>query len=58
MVLREPDVFPLGDIGLERAILKTYGSDHNIEQLAENWRPFRSIACWYLWRSLGNEQLG
>src|SRR5208337_4831244 len=58
MVLRDPDVLPLGDVGLERAIAKVYGEPHNVEQLAEAWRPFRSVACWYLWRTLGNEQLG
>lgn len=58
MVLREPDVLPLGDVGLERAIAKVYGSPHNVERLGEKWRPFRSVACWYLWRTLGNEQLG
>jgi DNA-3-methyladenine glycosylase II len=58
MVLREPDVLPLGDVGLERAIRNIYGSGTDVEQLAENWRPFRSVACWYLWRTLGNRQLG
>lgn len=58
MVLREPDVFPLGDIGLERAIANVYGKGHDAECLSETWRPFRSVACWYLWRTLGNEQLG
>lgn len=58
MVLREPDVLPLGDVGLERAIMNIYGTGRDVEQLAENWRPFRSVACWYLWRTLGNEQLG
>lgn len=58
MVLREPDVLPLGDVGLERAIANVYGAGQDVEQLAENWRPFRSVACWYLWRTLGNEQLG
>ncbi len=58
MVLRDPDVLPHGDVGLERAIANLYGVGHDIEQLAENWRPFRSVACWYLWRTLGNEQLG
>lgn len=58
MVLREPDILPLGDVGLQRAIARTYGADQVIEKLAENWRPFRSVACWYLWRTLGNEQLG
>jgi DNA-3-methyladenine glycosylase II len=58
MVLREPDVLPLGDVGLERAIENVYGAGQDIEPLAEKWRPFRSVACWYLWRTLGNEQLG
>jgi DNA-3-methyladenine glycosylase II len=58
MVLREPDVLPLGDVGLERAIANVYGRPHGVESLAERWRPFRSVACWYLWRTLGNEQLG
>jgi len=58
MVLREPDVLPLGDIGLERAIKNVYGRPRNVERLGETWRPFRSVACWYLWRTLGNEQLG
>jgi DNA-3-methyladenine glycosylase II len=58
MVLRDPDVLPLGDVGLERAIANVYGRPRNIERLAETWRPFRSVACWYLWRTLGNQQLG
>jgi DNA-3-methyladenine glycosylase II len=58
MVLRDPDVLPLGDVGLERAIANVYGRPRNVERLGEKWRPFRSVACWYLWRTLGNEQLG
>jgi DNA-3-methyladenine glycosylase II len=58
MVLRETDVLPLGDVGLERAIRNVYGSRRKVEQLSEQWRPFRSVACWYLWRTLGNRQLG
>jgi DNA-3-methyladenine glycosylase II len=58
MVLREPDVLPLGDVGLERAITNVYGCSQNVEELSENWRPYRSVACWYLWRTLGNQQLG
>lgn len=58
MVLREPDVLPLGDIGLERAIANVYGRRRNIQRLSKTWRPFRSVACWYLWRTLGNKQLG
>jgi 3-methyladenine DNA glycosylase/8-oxoguanine DNA glycosylase len=58
MVLREPDVLPLGDVGLERAITNVYGRPRCVERLGDRWRPFRSVACWYLWRTLGNEQLG
>jgi DNA-3-methyladenine glycosylase II len=58
MVLREPDVLPLGDVGLERAIMNVYGEGQNVEELAKPWRPYRSVACWYLWRTLGNKQLG
>jgi DNA-3-methyladenine glycosylase II len=59
MVLRDPDELPLCDVGLERAVANVYGRTHPpIERLAETWRPFRSVACWYLWRTLGNEQLG
>ena len=58
MVLRELDVLPLGDVGLERAIANVYGEGRSVEQLGETWRPYRSVACWYLWRTLGNEQLG
>ena len=58
MVLRDPDVLPLGDVGLERAIKNVYGRKRNVKRLGENWRPFRSVACWYLWRTLGNKQLG
>jgi len=58
MVLRHPDVLPHGDTGLERAIKNVYGRRRNVEKLGEAWRPYRSVACWYLWRTLGNEQLG
>lgn len=58
MVLRHLDELPLGDVGLERAVARVYGIGQNVEILAEAWRPFRSVACWYLWRTLGNEQLG
>jgi DNA-3-methyladenine glycosylase II len=58
MVLRNPDELPSGDVGLERAVANVYGMAHTIEHLGETWRPFRSVACWYLWRTLGNEQLG
>ena len=58
MVLRDPDVLPIDDVGLERAIANVYGRPRNVQRLGARWRPFRSVACWYLWRTLGNEQLG
>jgi|GEM_PF-2505859 len=58
MVLRDPDVLPLGDVGLQRAVAQIYGESADLEQTSENWRPFRSVACWHLWRTLGNQQLG
>jgi DNA-3-methyladenine glycosylase II len=54
--LKREDVFSLGDAGLRRAIKNLYkiekGSD--ILKLAETWKPKRSYASWYLWRSLEN----
>jgi DNA-3-methyladenine glycosylase II len=58
MVMREPDVLPVGDVGLARAIANLYGQGMDAQDLGENWRPYRSVACWYLWRTLGNMQLG
>lgn len=58
LVLREPDVFPEGDLGLERAFAKHYPSSADLSSVSEAWRPLRSVACWYLWRSLGNPPLG
>ena len=55
--LMRPDVLPVGDIGLQRAMGVHYGSEGRlgaaeIERIATRWRPWRSIATWYLWRSL------
>lgn len=58
MVLRDADVLPLDDVGLERAVAQVYGGERSLDRLSDSWRPFRSVACWYLWRTLGNEQLG
>lgn len=58
MVLRDADVLPTGDVGLIRAIKNLYGASAQAEEVAERWSPYRSVACWYLWGSLGNEQLG
>lgn len=58
MVLRDADVLPEGDVGLLRAVANVYGKAAKLSELSEVWRPYRSVACWYLWRTLGNEQLG
>lgn len=55
--MERPDVFSYGDLGLRRAIQKWYGLDHEptqaeAEKIAENWKPYRTLACRYLWRSL------
>ncbi len=53
---KREDVFSLGDAGLRRAIKNLYKieKDQDILKLAEKWKPNRSLACWYLWRSLEN----
>ncbi len=58
--LERPDVLAVGDLGIRRAIERAYGLDAlpqaaEIERIAEPWRPYRSLACRYLWRSLQNE---
>jgi DNA-3-methyladenine glycosylase II len=58
--LERPDVLPVGDLGIRRAIERGYGLDDlpdaaTIEGIAEPWRPQRTLACRYLWRSLQNE---
>ena len=55
--LLRSDILPLGDIGLLKAIHLHYNDSEpmaldNIAALAENWRPWRSVATWFLWRSL------
>jgi DNA-3-methyladenine glycosylase II len=51
--LKRPDVFSIGDLGLRNAITKLYGITDRKEMisLSETWKPHRSTACWYLWRS-------
>ena len=55
--LLRPDVFPLDDLGLQKAIRCSYFrkrpvSLRTMRKLGESWRPWRSVATWYLWRSL------
>ena len=54
--LMRPDVFPLDDLGLQKGIRLSYFkksvSLNRMRELGETWRPWRSVATWYLWRSL------
>ncbi len=55
--LRRTDVLPTGDLGIRNAIRKAYGlaelpSPGEIEAMGERWRPYCTVASWYLWRSL------
>ena len=58
--LERPDVLPVGDLGIRRAMERAYGLDElpqpaTMEEIAAPWRPHRTLACRYLWRSLANE---
>ena len=60
--LHRPDVLPVGDLGVRNAAMRAYELDappppKALEELAEPWRPHRTRACLYLWRSLDNEPL-
>src|SRR5205814_3702293 len=55
--LQRTDVLPTGDLGIRNAIRKAYGlaelpTPAEMETIATAWRPFCSVASWYLWRSL------
>jgi DNA-3-methyladenine glycosylase II len=57
--LKRPDVLPVGDLGIVKAVQKAYGlrktpTPDRLTRIGEAWRPYRSVACWYLWRSLSN----
>lgn len=52
-----PDIFPIADLGMLKAIYKHYNGSKEMPKakvlkLAEAWKPYRTIATWYLWRSL------
>jgi DNA-3-methyladenine glycosylase II len=57
--LARPDVLSVGDLGIRRAVQIEYGMEElpgpeELERIAEEWRPHRTLACLYLWRSLDN----
>lgn len=56
-VLNRPDVLPIGDLGIRKGFMRVYGlrkhpTPERMRRLAEPWRPYRTVASWYLWRSL------
>ena len=58
--LLRPDVLPVGDLGILTAVQKAYRlrkrpSPDRLRKIGEAWKPYRSVASWYLWRSLDNE---
>jgi DNA-3-methyladenine glycosylase II len=58
--LRRPDVLPVGDLGVRMAMKKAYDladlpAPAEMETIAAPWKPWRSVASWYLWRSLENQ---
>jgi DNA-3-methyladenine glycosylase II len=55
--LKRPNVLPTGDLGIQSAMRRHYNKrklpkPKQMEKIAKCWEPYRSIACWYLWRSL------
>ena len=57
--LHRPDVLPVGDLGVRNAAMRAYDlpappKPAELEALADAWRPYRTRACLYLWRSLDN----
>ena len=55
--LRRPDVLPVGDLGIRRAVKRLYGlpdlpDEDTLRTIADPWRPQRTLACLYLWKTL------
>jgi len=60
--LHRPDVLPVDDLGILNAIQRLYGlrkrpNARRLQKLGEVWKPYRSVASWYLWQTLRNEPL-
>ena len=60
--LHRPDVLPVGDLGIVNAVRRAYRlravpTPARLTEIGEAWRPYRSVACWYLWASLDNTRL-
>ncbi len=53
--LGRPDVFPVDDLGIQKGVQKLFGyqrlpAPRTMLKHAASWRPYRTVACWYLWR--------
>ncbi len=60
--LNRPDVLPVEDLGIRRAVQTQYNfpelaTTEQIRAIAKYWHPYETVACWYLWRSLDNAPL-
>ena len=60
--LHRPDVLPAGDLGIVNAIQRLYRlrkrpDAKRVLKMGEAWKPYRSVASWYLWQTLRNEPL-
>jgi DNA-3-methyladenine glycosylase II len=58
--LERPDVLPVGDLGIRRAMERAYAlpelpAPAQMQEIGEPWRPYRTLACRYLWSSLRNQ---
>jgi DNA-3-methyladenine glycosylase II len=58
--LRRPNVLPTGDFGIRMSMKKLYRkrkmpTPEQMSKIAKAWEPYRSVACWYLWRSLDSK---
>ncbi len=58
--LYRPDVLPTGDLGIQKGFQKVYQLKElpdakKMEKMAKQWEPYRTVACWYLWRAVDGE---
>jgi DNA-3-methyladenine glycosylase II len=58
--LRRPDVLPSLDLGIQKGVqrayrLRTRPTPAKVDQIGARWRPYATVACWYLWRSLDGD---
>jgi DNA-3-methyladenine glycosylase II len=62
-VLNRPDIWPVDDLGVRKAAQRLFElpelpTAESLSRIAEPWRPYRTVAAWYLWRSLENKPMG